>query len=72
MYHAVYPLLLRFLVAARRPHAARKSRAVPEGRIGFTPRVSIIVPAYREQDYIARKIADLVVRSTIRPKCLKS
>lgn len=52
-HHAAYPLILRFI-------GARQGGSVPVQRHPeFLPRVTIIVPAYRERDYIARKIEDL-------------
>lgn len=55
-HHAVYPVLLRML-------ARRKMAVIPEAATvatGYSPTVTLIVPAHNESNVIARKIANLM------------
>lgn len=55
--HAGYPLALRALIALRR-HPAASPPALPDPLPGTAPAVTLIVPAYDEEEVIADKVAN--------------
>ncbi|MCB1772192.1 MAG: glycosyltransferase family 2 protein [Gammaproteobacteria bacterium] len=61
-HHAIYPLLLQWMGRRRKPDSPEPSPAIrdPDADLpADLPSVTVIIPAYNEQDFIADKIRNI-------------